>query len=39
MQKVNKKLFATLYKLDKLIQKQLDNMKKQIVAGATIQQT
>lgn len=34
MQKVNKKLFATLYKLDKLIQKQLDNMKKQIVAGA-----
>lgn len=34
MQKVNKKLFTTLYKLDKAIQKQLDNMKKQIIAGA-----
>lgn len=34
MQKVSLKLYATLYKLDKTIQKQLDNMKKQILAGA-----
>lgn len=36
MQKVNVKLFAILYKLDKKIQKQLDKMKKDIVEGADL---
>ena len=34
MKKVNVKLFAILYRLDKLITKKLDEMKKDIIAGA-----
>lgn len=34
MQKISLKLYATIYKLDKALQKQLNKMKEQILAGA-----
>ena len=36
MKNVNIKLYATLYKLDKIITKKLDEMKKAILDGANL---